>query len=102
MPAQTFAALPSCKFVAIKTICMGLVFLAALPEGALPLPSAKCLTLESTTSDARAAVKAKTEADPEFDALSSKPGAKHMEWDDVASQNKQSSDQCNFVKSPVD
>ena len=87
IPVQTFAALPSCESVTLETICTGLVFLAALPQGALLLPSAKRLTLESTTSDAIAAVKAKTEADPEFDALSSNSGANHVEWDEVVHDN---------------
>jgi hypothetical protein len=102
MPATTTFAAGNGKFITVETICMGLVFLAALPQGALPLPSAKCRTLESTASDAVAAVKAKTEADPKFDALSSKPRAEQMEWDEAASHNKQCSDQCNFVKYPVE
>ena len=85
--SRRLAALPSCESVTLETICMGLVFLAALPQGALSLPSAKRLTLESTTSDAIAAVKAKTEADPEFDALSSNSGANHVEWDEVVHDN---------------
>jgi hypothetical protein len=86
-PAQTFSALPSCEAVALETICMSLVLLGALPQGALPLPTGKRLTLESTASDALTAVKAKAEADPEFDALSSNSGANHVEWDEVVHHN---------------
>ena len=57
-PKKTFAALPSATSITLESICMGLVFFAALP-----LPSCKSFTLESTTSDTVAAVKAKIEAD---------------------------------------
>jgi hypothetical protein len=110
MPATTAFAAGNGKFITLETICMCLVFFAALPEGALPLSSAKCLTLTSAApSDAIMAVKAKIEAErvdehasTTLDTVSSKSCAEHMEWGEAASQNKRCSDQCNFVKSPVD
>jgi len=53
IPTKTFTAPPSATSVTLESVCMGLVFFAALP-----LPSGKSFTLER---DATAAVKAKIE-----------------------------------------
>ena len=90
-PTKTFAALPSATSITLESICMGLVFFAALP-----LPSGKSFTLErDAPSDVTAAVKAKIEGkevdvndSSKFGAMVSKPDAEHTELEEAASQKR--------------
>jgi hypothetical protein len=101
MPATTAFAAGNGKFITLETICMCLVFFAALPEGALLLSSVKCLTLKSAApSDAIMAVRAKIEAEwvdehasTTWNTVSSESCPEHKEWGEPASQNKRCSDQ---------